>query len=151
MSLQGWYVIQLNIEHVYLNILPPLIPPLSIHTYLNVFKNMVKYLCSLEPHYIIFSYGKQLICILEWTRLWWQVGEIIGKNLPVCPHSQLTPVTSLSTVSPAAFTTKCRWEKPLGEGEGNRNSWRSPKACSSLPLLLKFSFMCRFLWKLSPL
>lgn len=41
---------------------------------------MIKYLCSLEPHYIIFSYGKQLICILEWTQLQWYVGEINGKK-----------------------------------------------------------------------
>lgn len=105
---------------------------------------MVKYLRSLEPHYIIFSYGGQLISISERTQLRWYVGEIRGKNLPMCPHSQVTPVINLSTASPAAFTAACRGEKPLGEGKSNRNSWRSSKTCSSLPFPLKSSFMCRF-------
>lgn len=74
---------------------------------------MVKYLCSLEPHYIIFFYGKQLICILEWAQLQWYVGEINGKNLPKHPHSQLTPVINLSTASPAAFTAKMQKKKSL--------------------------------------
>lgn len=103
MNLQGWYVIQYNIEHVYLNTLCPLAPPLYIHTYLKVFKNMLKYLCPLEHHYIIFSYGKQLICILKWTQLWWHIWEVPADTLPEPPL----------TADPHSSTECCPWHQLL--------------------------------------
>lgn len=141
---------------------------------------MFKYLCSLEPRYIIFSYGKQLICISKRTQLWWYIQECPGEHLlkylalnsptqqcwalasqwalaslvlqpEAWPH---TPVTRCSDTA----KTESNWKQLPGLNTKNLWGRRSqqklleiPKACGSLSFVfLNFTLMHRCLWGLSP-